>query len=205
MVHAQKDKGDIAAARVIADLTIKDYAVFVPAVTEHLPFDLIAYKDGISHRIQCKYDSSGFVKNNTSWNDKHGTHKKYYVETDFDYYALYIPQIDKVVYPAIKFGGITIRHDVPNSATPFYWWEDFLEFTHEADKKTYKDFGAIISFEHSITDKVIEGRIKRRKVVRPTKEELEKLLQEKAKVHIAKDFGVSDKAIAKWAKAYGIT
>lgn len=203
MVHKQKDKGDVAAAKVIADLTVKDYAVFVPAVTEHLPFDLIAYKDGVSHRIQCKYDVNGFVSNKSVWNDKHGTHVKVYKETDFDYYALYLPQIDKVVYPSISFGGITIRHDVPNSATPFYWWEDFLEFTLEASKKVYRDFG--VELTHKVTDKVIEGRIKRRKVVRPSRDELIKLLAEKPKVQIAKDFGVSDKAIAKWAIAYDIT
>lgn len=41
-----------------------------------------------------------------------------------------------------------------------------------------------------------------RKVVRPSKEDLAKLLWEKPTSQIAKDFGVSDHAVAKWAKTY---
>lgn len=43
-----------------------------------------------------------------------------------------------------------------------------------------------------------------RKVERPSKEDLYKLLWEKPTVQIAKDLGVSDTAINKWAKSYGI-
>ena len=44
-----------------------------------------------------------------------------------------------------------------------------------------------------------------RKVERPSKENLEKLVWEKPSIKIAKDFGVSDSAISKWCKAYGIS
>jgi len=47
-------------------------------------------------------------------------------------------------------------------------------------------------------------RPKPHKVPHPTKDELEKLLWEKPTTQIAKDFGVSDNAIAKWAKNLGI-
>ena len=43
-----------------------------------------------------------------------------------------------------------------------------------------------------------------RKVERPSKEVLEKLLWEKPTLQIAKDFGVSDKAVEKWAKTYNL-
>jgi len=52
---------------------------------------------------------------------------------------------------------------------------------------------------------VSSGTAKQRKVTRPTSEELNKLLWEKPTLAIAKDFGVSDKAIEKWSKAYGLT
>ena len=48
-------------------------------------------------------------------------------------------------------------------------------------------------------------RLNKRKVIRPCKEELEKLLWEKPTTHLAKNFNVSGKAIEKWAKIYGIT
>ena|SRR5271154_6721323 len=44
-----------------------------------------------------------------------------------------------------------------------------------------------------------------RKVERPSKEDLEKLLWEKPTTQIAEQFGVSDKAVEKWAKAYGLS
>lgn len=43
-----------------------------------------------------------------------------------------------------------------------------------------------------------------RKVERPTKEELEKLIWEKPTIQLGKDFNVSDKAVEKWTKTYGI-
>lgn len=43
-----------------------------------------------------------------------------------------------------------------------------------------------------------------RKVERPSKEELNKLLWEKPTTKIAEDFGVSDSAVSKWAKSYNL-
>lgn len=50
-----------------------------------------------------------------------------------------------------------------------------------------------------------DPRPKIRKVVRPNKEELQKLLWEKPTTKLAQEFGVSDRAIGKWAKSYGIS
>ncbi|WP_017318780.1 PDDEXK-like family protein [Mastigocladopsis repens] len=106
----------------------------------------------------------------------------------------------KVIYPAIKFGGCCIRTTPPKSPNPFYWWEDFTNFTEEAIKRTYKEFGVDLT-----TRKVnLDSRIHTRKVERPSKEELQKLVWEKPTAQISKDFGVSDKAVEKWCKAYGI-
>ena len=46
--------------------------------------------------------------------------------------------------------------------------------------------------------------IKARKVERPSQEELRKMVWEKPTTHIAKELDVSDKAVEKWCKAYGI-
>ena len=43
-----------------------------------------------------------------------------------------------------------------------------------------------------------------RRVIRPPKEELEKMIWTQPTTHIASYFGVSDKAVEKWCKAYGI-
>lgn len=199
MIPLNKLKGDIGATQVIADLVKKGYVILTPIVCESLPFDIMAYKDGVTKRIQCKYSSNGKVASETSWTDRNGSHKKKYSDCDFDYYGVYLPSIDKVVYPSIKLMGIIIATEVRNSATPFYWWEDFTDFTDVAEKRTYKDFGKEIT--KSLTE---ESRFKARKVVRPSKEELTNLLWEMPTIKIAAQFGVSDKAVEKWAKSYGI-
>jgi hypothetical protein len=48
------------------------------------------------------------------------------------------------------------------------------------------------------------SKLASRRTVRPSKEELEKMIWTKPTSQIAKDFGVSDKAVEKWCKAYGI-
>lgn len=199
MIPEKKLKGDIGTIQVIADLMKKGYVVLSPLVCESLPFDIIAYKDGISKRIQCKYSSNGMAQGKTSWSDKNGTHERKYTDSDFDYYGIYLPDIEKVVYPSVKFRGITIATKVRNSASPFYWWEDFIEFTDVAIKKSYKDFG----FELTSKGKGKE-QLGRRKVIRPSKEELKNLLWEMPTTKIASRFGVSDKAIEKWSKSYKI-
>ena len=48
-------------------------------------------------------------------------------------------------------------------------------------------------------------RLKQRKVERPSKEELYNLIWSKPTVQIAKQYGVSDKAVEKWCKQYDIS
>ena len=50
----------------------------------------------------------------------------------------------------------------------------------------------------------IEKHLNDRKVIRPTREELSSLIWSKPTTTLAKHFGVSDNAISKWCKYYGI-
>lgn len=50
-----------------------------------------------------------------------------------------------------------------------------------------------------------KAAFKQRKVQRPTKAELEKLLWEMPTIEIARRYSVSDNAVAKWAKQYGLS
>jgi hypothetical protein len=197
MAHPTKDKGDLAVIKTMVDLTEKGYDVLTAAVSEHLPFDLVGYKDGKFTRFQVKYRENGFVSNKTTWGNTKGSQTKKYLQSDFDYYAIYIPDKNVICYPAITFGGCKITTELPNSATPFYWYEDFLDLTRTANRKTYHDFGYTLTGDKS-------PKMKLRKVTRPSKEELEKLLFEYPMTDLAKQFGVSNKAIEKWAKAYSI-
>lgn len=135
-------KGDIAVAKIILDLTLKQYSVFRPVVNEVLPFDLIAYKDNNIYRIQCKYCEHRLIKSWTSWHNSKGNQGKKYSQDAFDYYGLYLPQIDKVVYPSISFAGKYITCELPKEHFEgdfsCWWYEDFLTFTNVATKKSAK-------------------------------------------------------------------
>ena len=198
MIPDKKYKGDLGAMKVAADLTEKGYTILSPMVCESMPFDIVAYKDGVFKRIQCKYSSYGIVPSKTSWSNKSGSHSKVYSDDDFDYYGIYLPDIKEVIYPSVKFKGVSIATEARNSTTPFYWWEDFKGFTDSAERRTYKDFN--ITLTSSVKGKVL----KTRKVERPSKEELKKLLWELPTQKLADRYGVSDKAVEKWAKRYGV-
>lgn len=48
------------------------------------------------------------------------------------------------------------------------------------------------------------GQVSRRKIIRPSKVELERMVLELPMTKIAKQFGVSDNAVRKWCKSYGM-
>ena len=50
----------------------------------------------------------------------------------------------------------------------------------------------------------IDGRMCKRKVKRPLKEELEKMIKEKPYEKIGREYGVTGNAVKKWCKSYGI-
>ena len=141
-MSSTQEKGDIAVAMAIADLTKRGLVVFKPVVNESLPFDLVVYKDGKFIRLQCKYCADRQVKNRTSWLNSKGNQGKHYSTGDFEYYAVYLPDVDKMVYPAIKYGGITITTQLPTKE--FYgtfecwWYKDFEDFTDDAIKHDVK-------------------------------------------------------------------
>lgn len=191
------DKGNLGAAIVVADLTKKGYHVFIP-VGEGLVFDLVAYKDNRFHRLQVKYSSKGLLVNSRVSFKNHKAISRSYENDDFDYYALYLPAIEKVVYPSIKFKGCKITTSVPNCPASFHWYEDFLEFTDCAEKRNRTSFG------YTYESREYSPRFNGRKVERPSKEELKTLLWEKPATEIAKIYNVSDKAVTKWANSYGL-
>ena len=102
-MHHTKFKADIGLTKVIADLTQKGHTPCVP-LSEHKPFDLlVALRTGRNIRVQVKYarlQPNGVVdvKTRTSWSDKHGVHERKYRSSDFDYFAIYCPERDVVLY-----------------------------------------------------------------------------------------------------------
>jgi hypothetical protein len=72
----------------------------------------------------------------------------------------------------------------------------------EEQKKTFVKVDWLVE---PVTEKQLERFISSRKVERPSKEELSKMLQEIPTLQIAKKYGVADNTVAKWAKRYGLS
>jgi transposase/very-short-patch-repair endonuclease len=66
-----------------------------------------------------------------------------------------------------------------------------------------KEFQVILSKKDRIYCSAKCWAVATRKVKRPSKEELEKLILEKQFIQIGKDFGVTDNTIRKWCRQYG--
>ena len=58
--------------------------------------------------------------------------------------------------------------------------------------------------KRSLSEKEIDSKIKQRKVIRPSADELRKMVWEKPTLKIAKELGVSFNAIVKWCNFYQI-
>ena len=139
--HHTKYKGDVGLAKTILDLVEKGFFVSIP-ITEHAPYDLIVDTGDSVYKVQAKYRKSKDVPSKTQWSDKNGSHTKYYKDEDFDFFSIFNPENNIVIYVPICLKGKSISFSVPNSSTPFYWYEDFLDFRKEIPpKKTYKEFG----------------------------------------------------------------
>ena len=105
-MHHTKEKGDLGVFKAQVDLFEQGYMILSP-LTEHAPFDLVAYKNGNFHRIQIKYrklDRYGKldIKFSTCWTDKQGTHIVPVDKDEVDLYCVYCPDTDECYYLAPK-------------------------------------------------------------------------------------------------------
>ena len=141
-MHHTKFKADVAVAKVIADLMIKGYIPCIP-LSEHQPFDLIGVNaKGDTKKFQVKYAA---LKNNgtvevrfrTSWSDKNGVHTKHYLESDFDYYAIYCADKEVVLYvPNLLHCPKSVRFGKPanNQKKSVHWAADYMWLERESSE-----------------------------------------------------------------------
>lgn len=133
-MHHTKVKADIGVAKTIADLVLKGFVPCLP-ISEHQPYDLIAISEkGKAIKIQVKYatlKSNGTidVKFRTSWSDKNGVHTRHYQCSDFDYYAIYCPEREVVIYVPNKTAcpkAIRFEKTGNNQSKHIKWASDYL-------------------------------------------------------------------------------
>ena len=119
--HHTKSKGDLGVLKAQVDLFEQGFTICVP-LTEHSPFDLVAYKDGEFRRVQVKYRAlteTGAleVKFSTCWADSHGTHIVPIDKNEVDLYCIYCPETDDCYYLDPKnFGSnVSLRVETPKN------------------------------------------------------------------------------------------
>jgi hypothetical protein len=119
--HHTKDKGDLGVLKAQIDLFEQGFTLFVP-LTEHCPFDLVAYRDGVFRRVQVKYravDRSGKieVKFSTCWADRNGTHTSPLDKDEIDLFCIYCPDTDECYYvDPREFGSnVSLRVRAPRN------------------------------------------------------------------------------------------
>jgi hypothetical protein len=169
-------KGDIALVKIVSCLIEKDSEIFIP-FNDKPRADLVVILNSKTHRLQVKYSKSGYCPKSSS-NVK-------YSKDDIDYFALYLSEIDKVVFLPVELGISYVQYKKTYN-TPVWWWEDFIEFNTEQTKRKPEY-------------KYIE-----RNNIRPSREKLKKEVWEKPIIAVAEDYGVSDKAVHKWCSFHSI-
>lgn len=133
LAHHTKTKGDLGVLKAQIDLFEQGFNIFWP-LTEHSPFDLAAYRNGVFRRIQVKYraaDKFGKidVKFSTTWTDKRGTHTSEVDKTEVDLYCVYCPDTDSCYYidPLQYRSTVSLRVKKPKNsqAKGVHFAEDF--------------------------------------------------------------------------------
>lgn len=115
-MHHTATKGNIAVARVTADLLERGWDVFTP-VCGTSPFDLVAYRVGKFHRIQVKFRTveRGTVTIQLRRASICGGKVKMLPNTEVDWGAIYCPQTDQCYYvPAAKC-PLSLRIEAPRN------------------------------------------------------------------------------------------
>jgi len=134
--HHTKDPGDLGVFQVQLDLHERGYIVSVP-LTEHAPFDLVAYKDGKCRTVQVKYrsvrDERGTltVHFRSSYSDSTGHHTQKVNKEAIDVYGVYCPDTDECYYLSPdEFGkAVSLRIEPPenNQTTNVNFASDYQE------------------------------------------------------------------------------
>lgn len=99
--HHTKNKGDLGVLKTQTALYEQGFLPLLP-LTEHSPFDVVAYKDGTFKRIQVRYRKAakGAIqcKFATSWSDRNGTHVNKTDKSEVDCYSIYCPDTDECYF-----------------------------------------------------------------------------------------------------------
>lgn len=207
-----KWKGAIGFAKVVSELLGRLVPVLAPVGIEHLPYDLVAEAADGFKKVQVKYrevnkrSRAVQVPRANSWSNSKGTHSRRYLATDFDILAVFVPELDRVLFMPYAMCGKSISVK-PSITNDYYWYEDFLDFPPPLTTSKRRRTGARPSkpLKPPKLPKPVEARVARFKANWPNVSVLRCMLDAQPVSAIARDLGVSDNAVRKHCKALGLT
>jgi len=141
-MHHTKYKADIGLANVISNLTEKGHVPCIP-LSEHQAYDLVVIlSDRTAIKLQVKYatlrnNGTVEVRFRRNWSDKKGVHSENYAAWEFDYYAVYCPEKNTVLYiPNNSDCPKVIRFEKPgnNQEESVKWANNYLEIKRESSE-----------------------------------------------------------------------
>ena len=105
-------------------------------LTEHAPFDLVAYHDGVFSRVQVKYRATSRgvlpVHFRSVWSDRNGVHARPIERDEIDVLAIYSPESRRCYYldPRDFAASVSLRLTPPKNGqtTNVLFANDFTEF-----------------------------------------------------------------------------
>jgi hypothetical protein len=100
--HHTKNKGDLGVLKVKLDLFQQGFVILTPE-TEHAPFDLVIYRNGVFRSVQVKFrnlNKHGVlqVPFRSCYSTSKGVITKEVNKAYIDIYAVYCPQTDLCYY-----------------------------------------------------------------------------------------------------------
>lgn len=214
--HLTKYKGDVAVAHVVADLVEKRWFILTPLYSEHLAFDVLAYRcvDGKPEYLRIQVKAYKELSALTKWSNRtKSVARMTYTADTIDYFAVWLDSVGKVAYVPISMfehvDKVTIADEPRHSATPFFWYEDFLDISPEPrEKRTYKDFGITLPgpMQRNKTERLIayNEHVKLSRKIQIEDEELKNLVWAKPLREAALQFGISDVGLKKECIRRGI-
>ncbi len=137
LAHHTKNKGDFAVLKALVSISEHGLLPLLP-ISEHAPFDIVAYGAGKFYRIQVKFKKLSkrgtldisFRKN---WSDSKGTYSKPIEKSDIDLFIVYNPETDLCYFlnPLLYNKSISIRVEKTknNQEKGVLAAKDFLNWT----------------------------------------------------------------------------
>ena len=209
LFETNKQKGNAGLAAAIGYYGLQGYTISIP-LNDTQDYDLIIDNGEKLLKVQVKATGqrSEYGYSIVSICSTGGTKGKVYktlIDTNID--ILFIFTELQEIYE-IPFEDITATKSLNLGPDRQKYRVDTINTTYahkEIPKKHCQDCGSIVASDNQ-SGYCLACQAKKRRVIenRPSKEELLKELQNSNFVQVGNKYGVSDNAIRKWCKAYGL-